>query len=129
MKNSTLVFVVLILTFFGLGIMTFQDAKPKGKEERIYKILSQHFPYNIEKRVGGLTIVFKDTEEKVKPNNSEFFSKVESIDKFWGKKHLLLKANSIVVLDQNKTIVNEIEFENIKEKEFVKTYFELKENR
>jgi hypothetical protein len=127
MKQSTLIFVILVLAFFGFGIMTFKDAMPNKKEERIYVLLSQHFPYIIEKRLGGLTIVFKDTNEKMKPTNSEFFSKIESIDKFWGKEHLLLKSNSVAVIDGNKTIINEIQFENTKEKEFVQTYFDLKE--
>lgn len=128
MKQSTLIFLVMVFAFFGFGIMTLKDAMPTNKkEERIYNLLSQHFPYIIEKRLGGFTIVFKDTNEKVKPTNSEFYSKIESIDKFWGKEHLLLKSNSIAVMDGNKTIINEIKFETIKEKEFVETYFELKE--
>ncbi|MCI0500657.1 MAG: hypothetical protein L0Y61_02780 [Epsilonproteobacteria bacterium] len=128
MKQSTLIFVVLILAFFGFGIMTFKDAMPNNKkEERIYNLLSKHFPYTIEKRLGGFTIVFKDSNEKVKPTNSEFYSKIASIDKFWGKEHLLLKSNSIAVIDVNKTLIDEIKFETTKEKEFVQTYFDLKE--
>jgi hypothetical protein len=127
MKKSTLVFVILVIAFFGFGIMTFKNAMPNQKEERIYVLLSQHFPYIIEKRLGGFTIVFKDTNEKVKPTNGEFYSKIESIDKFWGKEHLLLKSNSIAVIEGNKTIINEIKFETTKEKEFVQTYFDLQE--
>ncbi len=129
MKKTTLLFIALSLLFFGFGIITLKDALPNKKEERIYTALSQHFPYMIEKRLGGLTIIFKDTNEKVKPNNSEFFSKIESIDKFWAKEHLILKSNSVVVLDGNKRIINEIKFEKPQEKEFVKTYFLLKEVR
>jgi len=127
MRQSTLIFILLIVAFFSFGLMTFKDAMPNKKEERIYTALSQHFPYIIEKRLGGLTVVFKDTNEKVKPTNSEFFSKIESIDKFWAKEHLILKSNSVVVVDGNKTIINEIKFEKPQEKEFVKTYFDIKE--
>ena len=128
MKQSTIIFIILVLAFFGFGMITLKDAMPNTKkEERIYHLLSQHFPYTIEKRLGGFTIVFKDTDEKVKPTTSEFYSKIASIDKFWGKDHLLLKSNSIAILDNNQTIINEIQFENKKEKEFVRTYFTPKE--
>ena len=102
MKKSTLIFITLSLLFFGFGIMTFQDAIPKKKEERIYIAISKHFPYIIEKRLGGLTIIFKDTNEKMKPTNSEFFSKIESIDKFWAKEYLILTTDKVIILDKNK---------------------------
>ncbi|MFZ9660104.1 MAG: hypothetical protein ACO29X_06105 [Arcobacteraceae bacterium] len=127
MKKSTLIFITLSLLFFGFGIMTFQDAIPKKKEERIYIAISKHFPYIIEKRLGGLTIIFKDTNEKMKPTNSEFFSKIESIDKFWAKEYLILTTNKVIILDKNKIIIDEIKFKNQKEKEFIKTYFDIKE--
>lgn len=127
MKKSTLIFITLSLLFFGFGIMTFQDAIPKKKEERIYIAISKHFPYIIEKRLGGLTIIFKDTNEKMKPTNSEFFSKIESIDKFWAKEYLILTTNKVIILDKNKIIIDEIKFKNPKEKEFIKTYFDIKE--
>ena len=110
MKKSTLIFIALSLLFFGFGMMTLQDAMPKKKEDRIYTILSKHFPYIIEKRLGGLTITFKDTDEKVKPSNAEFFSKIESIDKFWAKEYLILKADKVMVLDKNKIIIDEVKF-------------------
>lgn len=127
MKKSTLIFITLSLLFFGFGIMTFQDAIPKKKEERIYIAISKHFPYIIEKRLGGLTIIFKDTNEKMKPTNSEFFSKIESIDKFWAKEYLILTTDKVIILDKNKIIIDEIKFKNQKEKEFIKTYFDIKE--
>jgi len=127
MKKSTLIFITLSLLFFGFGIMTFQDAIPKKKEERIYIAISKHFPYIIEKRLGVLTIIFKDTNEKMKPTNSEFFSKIESIDKFWAKEYLILTTNKVIILDKNKIIIDEIKFKNQKEKEFIKTYFDIKE--
>ncbi len=128
MKKSNIIFIVLSLLFFGFGVMTLQDAMPKQqKEERIYTLISPYFPYVVEKRLGGLTIVFNDTKEKMKPTNSEFYEKIASIDRFWGQQHLQLQDNYVVVFDNNKTLQTTIPLLNQKEKDFIITYFLAKE--
>lgn len=128
MKKSNIIFIILSLLFFGFGVMTLKNAIPKQhKEERIYTLISKYFPYVVEKRIGGLTIIFKDTNEKMKPTNSEFYEKIASIDKFWGQQHLQLQNNNVLIFDNNKTILATIPLKNQKEKDFIIAYFLAKE--
>lgn len=125
MKNKYFVLILAAL-FFLFGALAMIDSAP-SKKERIYTELEQYFPYEIEKRVGGFTIIFKDTGEKVKPTNKEFFEKIQTIDTFWAKKHLKLQGAFVEVLDDNAKSVAKIKLENHKEKEFIENYFGVKE--
>lgn len=128
-KQSNILLFVLTILFFGFGFIAMQNAKPFPKEERIYSLIQKEMPYTLEKRVGGFTIVFKDSADKVKPSNEELFRKLESIDKFWAKTHLKVLSDKALILDTNQTVAKEIKFENDKEKEFVITYFGIKETK
>ena len=125
MKNHHLILILAVL-FFGFGILSMIDSAPP-KKEKIYTELEKYFPYQIEKRVGGFTIIFKDTGEKVKPTNKEFFEKVQAIDAFWAQKHLMLQGEFVEVLDDNKTVIAKFKLTNPEEKVFVEKYFGVKE--
>ncbi|MCK9336525.1 MAG: hypothetical protein M0P43_01710 [Arcobacteraceae bacterium] len=123
MKPNNLVFVILIVVFFGFGFFALKSALPSPKEERIYSLIQQEMPYTLEKRVGGFSIVFKNGDEKLKPSNEEVFKMVETIDKNWGKTHLKVTNNSVQILDDSQNIIKTIALETQKEKEFVISYF------
>jgi hypothetical protein len=125
MKKNHLVLILAVL-FFGFGILSMIDSAPP-KKEKIYTELEKYLPYQIEKRVGGFTIIFKDTGEKVKPTNKEFFEKVQTIDTFWAQKHLKLQGGFVEVLDDNKNIIAKLKLANPAEKSFVENYFGVKE--
>lgn len=125
MKNKNILLFALALLFFGFGIISMKNAMPSKKEERIYNQISKFLPYEIEKRVGGFTIIFKDTNEKVKPSNEEFFKKIESMDRHWAKTHLKVVANDVIILDDKKQQIQKIALQTSDEKVFVLTYFGL----
>ena len=74
-----------MLYFFVVGFIGFKDSLPENKNERVYGILKEYLPYTIEKRTGGLAIVYKDGREKEKPKNSQIFHITDKLDKEWGK--------------------------------------------
>lgn len=123
MNKKTLIFAFLAIFFFSVGFVAMQKGKPEPKSERIYALISEHSPYYLEKRVGGLSIVNKFTGEKEKPSASEVFKKLENLEKSWGKKHLKIEENSLLVVDENNTKKAELFFHTEDEKEWVKKYF------
>lgn len=126
MKNSNILLVVLALVFFGFGMIVMQNSMPDKKEERIYNIITEYLPYVVEKRVGGFTIIFKDSDEKVKPSNEEFFAKIKSLDRFWAKTHLKLIDDEVTILDDKNQTIKTIKLQTDSEKIFMIEYFGLK---
>ena len=83
-------------------------------------------PYVLEKRVGGYSIVSKETGIKEKPPAKDLFGRLEQLEKLWGQEFLQLKGDFLIILDKNKNEVSKLKLETIEEKNWVKTYFELK---
>lgn len=123
MKKNNLIFITLMLIFFGFGFFALKSALPSPKEERIYSLIQKQMPYTVEKRVGGFAIVFKNGDEKLKPSNEEVFKVIETIDKNWGKTHLKVTKESVHILDDSENTIKTIAFQTQKEKEFVINYF------
>ncbi|QKF73810.1 hypothetical protein AFAEC_1653 [Aliarcobacter faecis] len=109
-KNSkNLLLIGFVVIFFIVGFIGFKDALPENKNHRVYTILQEYFPYNLEKRTGGLAIVYKDGREKEKPSNAEIFHITDKLEKEWGKEYLKLENSVLIILDKDKKELRKIE--------------------
>jgi len=114
----------LFLGFLFIGINALIESKPSPKNARVYKTVQQFSPYTLEKRFGGLQIVNKeDPEFKEKPNNMTIFKEFERLEKAWGKKHLKLESNTLVIMDNNGTTLHTLPLQNKDEETFVHSYY------
>lgn len=117
------VFIVsLLFAFLAMGIISMKRAIPEAKEQRIYKAIEVYSPYQLEKRMGGLTIVNLMTNEKEKPSAAEVLHRKDELDKKWAKTHLSIVNNDVVIKKDNNTTVK-IFMQTQKEKSFVKSFF------
>ena len=114
----------LFLGFLLIGINALLESKPSPKNARVYKTVQQFSPYTLEKRFGGLQIINKeDPEFKEKPNNMTIFKEFERLEKAWGKKHLKLKNDTLLIMDNNGTTVHTLPLQSKEETEFVHSYY------
>ena len=114
----------LFLGFLLIGINALLESKPSSKNARVYKTVQQFSPYTLEKRFGGLQIINReDPEFKEKPNNITIFKEFERLEKAWGKTHLKLKNDTLVIMDNNGTTVHTLPLHSKEEREFVHSYY------
>lgn len=113
----------LLFGFFVLGILAMQRATPQHKEERIYKAIKVYSPYKLEKRMGGLTVLNTQTGTEEKPSSAEVLHRLDELDKEWGKSHLVVKDNDLIVLGDNNQTVVKIFIETEKERLFLKDFY------
>ncbi len=111
--------------FLILGMLSMKRAMPEAKENRIYAAIKVYSPYIVEKKVGGLTIIDKRNGEKESPSSQEFFHRVDELDKKWGKEHLSIENNEVLILGENNQTVARIFIETEKERDFVKRFYGL----
>jgi len=109
--------------FLILGVLSMQRAMPAAKEERIYKAIKAYTPYVMEKRIGGLTIIDSRTGKKEKPSSQEVFLRMDELEKEWGKEHLRIEGNDLLIIDENNKTVAKIFFQTQKEREFVNRFY------
>ncbi|MDY0234323.1 MAG: hypothetical protein RBS11_09855 [Sulfurimonas sp.] len=113
----------LLFGFLTLGYIAMQRATPDHKEERIYKAIKVYSPYQLEKRIGGLTINNTQTGEKEKPSAAEVLHRLDELDKTWGKTHLRVEANELFILGDNNQSIVKIFIENEREREFLRSFY------
>ncbi len=113
----------VVFAFLIMGFVAMQRAMPEAKEDRIYKAVKVYSPYKLEKRIGGLTIVNTQTGEKEKPSAAEVLLRLDELDKQWGKEHLKVRGNEVLVLGENNQTVVRIFIENEKERAFLHNFF------
>ncbi len=111
------------LLFF--GYIAYQDAKPAAKEKRIYEELKPFIPYTLQKRVGGLSIVNRLNDNVEKPPASQVYRRLDQLEKMWGKEHLIVEGDELIVLDSNKKILKKISINSDKEREYIRDFFGL----
>jgi hypothetical protein len=122
-KYSKYLIFALTLGFFLMGFNAYQEAKPTPKAP-IYKKIRNYSPYYLEKTFGGLEILSKnDSKFKEKPNNMEIFHELEALEKKWGKNHLKIKNNNLIILDNNKTILKKLPIKNQIDKNFIHKFY------
>ena len=112
-----------LFAFFVMGFVAMQRAMPEAKEERIYKAIKVYSPYELEKRIGGLTIVNKQTGIKEKPSAADVLHRVDELEKIWGKTHLRVENNDVIILGDNNQTIVKIFIETKKEREFLKRFY------
>jgi len=116
-------FLGLLFAFFALGFIAIQKATPPAKADRIYKEIKVYSPYKFEKRMGGLAIVNTRTAEIEKPNAADALYRMDDLDKQWGKKHLKIVANDVIVLGDNNQTVTKIFIKTQKEREWLHKFY------
>jgi len=118
--------LALFAAFFALAILAFMSSKPSHKNERIYKAVQKYSPYYLDKRLGGLTIKNREDEKfKEKPTNMTVFQEFERLERTWGKKHLKIENNTLVIRDNNGTTQASIPLKSDKELTFIHNYYEV----
>ena len=116
-------FYGFLFAFLVMGYVSMQRAMPDAKEDRIYKAIRVYSPYKVEKRMGGLTIIDSRNGGKEKPSAAEFYHRLDEVDKEWGKKHLRVDNNDVVVLGENNQSVVKIYLESEAERKFVQSFY------
>jgi hypothetical protein len=123
-KLSKYLLPALFIGFLIFGLAAFMQSKPSHKNARVYKAVQQYSPYYLDKRFGGLQIMSKeDPEFKEKPNNMTLFKEFERLEKAWGKTHLKLQNNQLIILDDNGSQQAVLPLQNQEEIEFVHRYY------
>jgi len=117
------VFIGFLFAFFILGFIAIQKATPAAKADRIYKEIKLYSPYKFEKRVGGLTILNVKTGEKEKPSAADVLYRMDELDQKWGKKHLRVEGDEVIVVGDNNQTVTKIFIENKKEREWLHSFY------
>jgi len=118
--------IALLLGFLLFGLDAFMQSKPTHKNERVYKTVQQYSPYYLDKRFGGLQIMNKeDPEFKEKPTNMTIFKEFQRLEKAWGKKHLELKDQTLVIYDNNGSEITKLPLKTKDELDFVHSYYGL----
>ena len=119
----------LVIGFFIMGILMMQRSMPEAKEERIFNAIKVYAPYKLEKRLGGFTIINEQTGEKEKPTNAEVLLRFDELQQEWGRKHLKVVGNDVVVLGENNQTLVRIFIETTKELEFLKKFYDIQIER
>ncbi|MFA6190994.1 MAG: hypothetical protein WC665_01450 [Sulfurimonas sp.] len=109
--------------FLVLGVLSMKRAMPEAKEERIYKAIKVYSPYQLEKRMGGLTILNTQNGTKEQPGSADIMHRLDEVEKEWGKSHLQVQDNEVIVSGENNQTVVRIHIENEKEREFLKRFY------
>ncbi|MEA2019113.1 MAG: hypothetical protein U9N59_11755 [Campylobacterota bacterium] len=126
MKVSKYFIIALTILFFGLGFKALQDAQPEAKNKRIYTELKKYNPYYLEKRVGGFQIMMKGSKTKEKPPIDQVFTRLEQLEKGWGKESLKIVENDLIVMDKEGKEIGKIAFHLPEERIWVETFFGIK---
>jgi len=117
----------LFLGFLLFGLSAFLESKPSSKNERVYKAVKEYSPFYIDKRFGGLQIMNRENSSfKEKPNNMTFFKEFERLEREWGKKHLKLDNNTLLILDNSGKTKSTLHLKSKDEIEFVHQYYGVK---
>ena len=118
--------IALLIGFILFGLSAFFQSKPSSKNERVYKTVQKYSPYYMDKRFGGLTIMNKeDPEFKEKPNNMTLFKEFERLEKAWGKTHLKLESNTLIILDNNGSEQGTLPLQTKEELDFAQQFYGL----
>ena len=121
------IFWVLGIAFIIFGFSAYVQSVPETKNNRVYKEIKKYSPYYLDKRFGGLTIMSKEDKDfKEKPLNIEVFHRLDELEKDWGKLHLKLNVNKLVVIDNNSSTVAIIKLDNKDEIQFINRFYGIK---
>lgn len=97
---------------------------PQKKEKTIYNQIIAYFPYKLKKELGGLDIVDLKTGKDLDIANSKVFLAWDDLLKKWGKTHLKLKKDTLIIQDDKNQKLKEIKL-NKSQKEWIKKFFNI----
>ena len=97
---------------------------PEKKDAAVMAKLDPYIPYELTKTVGGLDIIDKHTGEKMKIENAKVFLAFDTFTKKWGKTHLRLLGDMLLVLDDAHKSVDQMLLTK-RQQAFVHHFFEL----
>jgi len=121
------IFGILGVAFMLFGFSAYFQSIPEAKNDRVYKEIKKYSPYYLDKRFGGLEILSKEDKKfKEKPLNMEVFHRLDKLEKDWGKSHLKLDANNLLILDNNASTISIIKLENKDEIDFINRFYGIK---
>ena len=112
-----------LTAFLILGIVTMQRSMPDAKEKRIYSLIRPYTPYKLEKYLGGIAIINTKDGTKEKPSASETFLRLDELEKAWGKSHLKISGNDLLILSDKGEEITRIFIENEKERTWLKRFY------
>lgn len=124
--TSNLLLIGFFLGFIIIGGLAMKESMPEVKDKRVYAALKPFMPYELEKRIGGFYIVTKLTGDKEKPPATEVMIRLDELEKEWGLKHLTLEGENLLILDENKKVINKVKLNDHLETKWVKEFFGLK---
>jgi hypothetical protein len=114
----------LFIGFLFIGLITFMESKPSSKNRRVYTTVQKFSPYRLEKRFGGLKIINKENPEfKEEPNNMTLFQEFERLEREWGKRHLKLSKDLLIITDNNGRTIHTLQLQTKDEAAFVHNYY------
>jgi len=116
--------IALFLGFLLVALVAFFQSKPTTKNARIYQAVQHYSPYYLDKRLGGLTILSREDETfKEKPANMTLYKELERLERNWGKSHLRIEGDTLLILDDNASIKARIPLKTDEERQFVHHYY------
>jgi len=110
-----------------LAAVAFILGRPPHRDARLYPLIRQYTPFVIEKSLGGLKIRRKDDPKfKEEPDAVNFYPRLQELERHWAAKHLRLKGDTVVILDNQGKTLKTISLHNEKEKRFIREYYQVK---
>ena len=124
-KISRYLPIALILAFSLISFNAYLDSKGEKKNE-IYLKIKEYSPYYFEKSLGGLVIKSKVNKDfKEKPSNMQVFHEMDRLQKEWGKKHLKIDGENLII-HENEKVIKTIKINNKKELDFLHRFYGIK---
>ncbi len=121
MFSKKLIWAFLFIFIF-LSITALLENMPAPKNKRVYEAILPYFPYKITKELGGIDIVDKRSGKDLDIANAKVYQAYDELLRKWGKTHLRLDGNKLIILDDNQKPLKTLTL-NEKEKKWVKEFF------
>ncbi|BDY13651.1 hypothetical protein [Hydrogenimonas cancrithermarum] len=121
MFNKKIVYFLMFVFAF-LSISALIVNMPEKKDAQVIEKLAPYFPYEITKTIGGLDLIDKRSGEKLKLDNAKVFLAYDDYLKKWGKTHLKIEGNRLVILDDSGTPVDSMEL-TPNQRSFIQKFF------
>ncbi len=115
-----------LFIFIFLSAVALITNMPEKKDVRVYKEIIKYFPYKLKKEFGGLDITDTRTNKDLDVPNAKVFVIYDNLLKKWGKTHLKLQNNTLIILNDDKSERAKIALKDNKDIEWVKEFFSLK---
>ncbi len=115
----------MLAGFIFVSFALFYANLPAPKNKRVYEAILPYFPYKIKKELGGLDIEDVRKHKDLDIDNAKVYVVYDRLLQEWGKKHLRLEGDMLVIMDANKTVQKKIAL-NPNERAWVEQFFKLR---